>query len=274
MSSRASTLRPVTPIGILASLLADLCARAEAESADGSLHAGLRAARDLATGLDPYLEHCTTPESAALAALAERTRSLDWGAAAAPADLEAEMLSGHLEGQLLQLLVRATRAVQVLEVGMFTGYSALAMAEGLPAHGRLVACEIDAGVAAFASHSFAASTHGHKIDVRVGPARETLRQLTEAAEQFDLVFIDADKPGYVDYYQAVVGTGLLAPDGLLCIDNTLMQGQVYAPEPSGLGATIHDFNETVRSDPRVRQVLLPLRDGVTLVQRRGPDAGA
>jgi caffeoyl-CoA O-methyltransferase len=274
MSRTATTLRPVTPIGILASSLAELCARAEADPAHESLLAELLAARDLATGLEPYLERCTTPESAALADLAERTRTLDWASAAAPQDLEAEMLSGQVEGQLLQLLVRATHAVRVLELGMFTGYSALAMAEGLPAHGRLVACEIDAGVAAFASHCFAASSHGHKIDIRVGPARRTLRQLGDAGEQFDLVFIDADKPGYVDYYQAVVGSGLLSPDGLLCVDNTLMQGQAYAPEPPGLGATIHDFNETVRADPRVRQVLLPLRDGLTLVQRSDTTTGA
>ena len=260
-------MRPVTPVAVIATSLERLYAEAEADGASASLLAGLGEVRDLAAGLDPYLAACTTPESPELAALAERTLALDWDAESAPTALEAEMLSGHVEGQLLQLLVRATGAVSVLEIGMFTGYSALAMAEALPPHGRVVACEIDAGAAAFAAYSFASSPHGSKIEVRVGPALETLHRLRDADERFDLVFVDADKPGYADYYEALIGDGLLAADGLLCVDNTLMQGQAYAAEPAGHGATIRSFNETVSADPRVRQVLLPLRDGLTLVQR-------
>ena len=176
------------------------------------------------------------------------------------------MLSGHVEGQLLQLLIHVTRARRVLEIGMFTGYSALAMAEALPADGAVVACELDPAVAAFAAESFAGSPAGSKIDVRVGPALDTLAGLAGTA--FDLIFLDADKAGYVDYLAAILDTELLTPHGLLCVDNTLLQGEPWATaEPSGNGRAIDRFNQTLAGDPRVAQVLLPVRDGLTLVRR-------
>ena len=115
------------------------------------------------------------------------------------------MLSGHVEGRVLAMLVHVSRARRVLDIGMFTGYSALAMAEALPDDGGVVACEIDAVVADLARESFAESPDGHKIDVRVGPALGTLRGL--AGERFDLVFLDADKAGYLDYLNAVLDLG-------------------------------------------------------------------
>ncbi len=183
------------------------------------------------------------------------------------------MLSGHVEGQLLRTLVHATRARTVLEVGMFTGYSALAMAEALGDGGRVVACEVDAEVAAFAQECFAASTAGGRIDVRVGPAADTLRALAAAGERFDLVFVDADKAGYATYLDLLLGDGgtgggLLAPHALVVVDNTLMQGQPWvAADPTANGAAVAAFNDAVAADPRVEQVLVPLRDGLTLVRR-------
>ena len=129
--------------------------------------------------------------------------------------LEQEMLSGHVEGQALKMLVGATRARRVLEIGLFTGYSALAMAEALPADGRLVACELDAEVADLARRAFSESPAGGRITVEVGPAADTLAALAAAGEEFDLVFIDADKAGYADYLAALLDTGLLAPHGLV-----------------------------------------------------------
>jgi caffeoyl-CoA O-methyltransferase len=184
--------RPVTPASILAAQLARLVEHLDTVGgADPVLDAGLREAAELAGGLDPYLAGCTTPESPGLARLAARTRSADWSDG-----LEQEMLSGHVEGQALKMLVHLSRARHVLEIGMFTGYSALAMAEALPAGGRIVACEIDAEVAAFARRCFDGSPSGDKIDVRVGPAMSTLTGLAAAGEAFDLVFLDADKAGY------------------------------------------------------------------------------
>ncbi|TCK25603.1 O-methyltransferase [Pseudonocardia endophytica] len=251
--------RPVTPVTIAAERLARL-----AERLDGEGAAEAREIAALVGGLDPYLASCTTPESSELAALASRTRSADWG----DGPLEQEMLSGHVEGRLLAFLVHATGARRVLEIGMFTGYSALAMAEALPAGGNLVACEIDSSAAALAAASFSASPAGRRIDVRVGPAVSTLDTLASAGETFDLVFVDADKAGYEQYLEILLTGGLLAPNALVCVDNTLMQGEPWTTgSPSANGAAIAAFNRAVAADPRVEQVVLPVRDGLTLIRR-------
>ncbi|WP_299053209.1 class I SAM-dependent methyltransferase [uncultured Nocardioides sp.] len=260
-------LRPVTPAGILAERLGDLVRRAEAGEDAASMLTDLTRAHELAAGLEPYVAASTSPESPALAALAARTREAAWSE---ESPLEAEMLSGHVEGRFLRALVRATGARRVLEVGMFTGYSALAMAEALPdgsGAGSVVACELDEGVAAFARECFDASEVGGRIDVRVGPASDTLAALADEGASFDLVFVDADKTGYADYVRRVLDTPLLAPDGLLALDNTLLQGEPYgAGVLSDNGRAIADVNRLLADDDRVEQVLLPLRDGVTLVQ--------
>ncbi len=181
------------------------------------------------------------------------------------------MLSGHVEGAFLRMLVHISRSQQVLEIGMFTGYAALAMAEALPRGGRVVACELDPDVAALAQECFAASPVGDRVRVEVGPARETLARLARDGETFDLVFLDADKPGYAGYLDQLLDDGLLARDGLLCVDNTLLQGEPWAGGAGGPrsvnGVAVADFNDRLRGDPRVEQVVLPLRDGVTLVRR-------
>jgi caffeoyl-CoA O-methyltransferase len=262
--------RPVTPLGILAAKLEQLSQQLEVLDINPKLKSELRQACELASGLDPYLSHCTTPESPALALLVQRTQAEDWshsGDEIIP-QLEQEMLSGHVEGQTLKFLVHLTQAKRVLEIGMFTGYSALAMAEALPDDGEVVACEVDAYVAQFAQHCFSESASGHKILVKVAPALLTLKQLAAARETFALVFIDADKAGYVDYLNLLLDTDLLAPNGLICVDNTLMQGQPYlSGESTANGVAIARFNQTVADDPRVEQVLLPLRDGLTLIRR-------
>ena len=286
------TGRPVTPLDLLAARLDEVTRRLdEVPGLDRELHADLfgdlATARDLAVGLGPYLATCTTPESPALRRLAELTMDADWeqGSRSSGPGLEREMLSGHLEGQLLKMLVHATGARRVLEVGMFTGYSALAMAEALPAGGVVVACEIDPDVADFARRCFEASPVGERIDVRVGPALATLRDLAGTGataaptDRFDLVFIDADKAGYAGYLDVVLGSapgaGLLADGGLVCVDNTLLQGQPYGVgAQSDNGAAIADFNRRVAADPRVEQVLVPLRDGVTLIRRADPQTQA
>ncbi len=264
--------RPVTPSGILAAKLDRLSQRLEAvDSIDPELKSGLREACELAGGLEPYLSQCTTPESPALRLLAQSTQAEDWSRRSnndTVGQLEQEMLSGHVEGQTLKMLVYMSRAKRVLDIGMFTGYSALAMAEALPDDGEVVACEIDADVAEFARQCFSESTSGHKIVVKVAPALFTLKELSADNETFDLVFIDADKAGYVDYLTTLLDTGLLAPHGVICVDNTLMQGQPYVSgESTANGVAIATFNQTVAADPRVEQVVIPLRDGLTLIRR-------
>ncbi|ACU38113.1 O-methyltransferase [Actinosynnema mirum] len=262
--------RPVTPVALLADTLARLAGRSDLPP---DVVAELSAAAELASGVDGYAGRCTTPESPALRELAARTAEHDWRGRGGGVALEQEMLSGHVEGQLLKTLLRALRARRVLEIGMFTGYSALAMAEELPDDGVVVACELDPDVAAFARERFSASPHGRKVDVRVGPALDTLAGLV-GGEPFDLVFVDADKAGYTEYLAVVLDGGLLAPHGLVCVDNTLMQGKTYLPGArDAVGAAVDRFNRHVAQRPDVAQVLVPVRDGLTLIRRVTPGTG-
>jgi caffeoyl-CoA O-methyltransferase len=268
-----NTARPVTPLGILVQQLQHILIAVETESVSTEFKASLGKAYHLAAGIDPYLEDCTTSESQALADLSKKTQQEDWSKRFSDGEtvraLEQEMLSGHIEGQLLKMLVSLTKSQRVLEVGMFTGYSALAIAEALPDDGYVVACEVDDYVSQFALNCFAASPHGDKIKVKVAPAIETMQQLASEGESFDLVFIDADKAGYIDYFCLLLDTNLLAPNGFICVDNTLLQGEPYLPEAqrSANGQAIAQFNRFVAEDPRVEQVLIPLRDGVTIIKR-------
>ena len=267
------TARPITPHSILVVQLQKTLTIAEEGNVPLEILASLRQGLQLAAGLDPYLDDYTTPESTALTALAQKTSKEDWSKRFSDGEtvrqLEQEMLSGHLEGQTLKMFVHMTKAKRILEVGMFTGYSALAMAEALPSDGQLIACEVDPYVAEFAQACFGESPHGNKIIVEVAPALQTLQKLAAQKESFDLIFIDADKKEYVEYFQVILDTPLLAPDGLICVDNTLLQGQVYLPpeERTANGEAIAQFNRVVAADTRVEQVLLPIRDGVTLIRR-------
>ena len=269
-----NSARPVTPLGILVEQLELTLEIAQAAPVTlPKLTETLQLAYALAAGLDPYLDQCTTQESSALAALLQKTQAEPWEQRFSDGEtvrqLEQEMLSGHIEGQTLKMFVHMTKAKRVLEIGMFTGYSALAMAEALPEDGQLIACEVDQYVSNFAQACFAQSPHGKKISVEVGPALDTLHKLADQ-ETFDLVFIDADKKEYVDYFKLLLDGGLLAPDGIIAVDNTLLQGQPYlAPQQrTPNGEAIARFNRVVAEEPRVEQVLLPLRDGLTLIRRK------
>ncbi len=268
------TARPVTPLGILVQQLQIILKLVETETVSTELKTSIQKAYHLAEGIDPYIEEYSTSQSAALANLAQKTQSEDWSKRFSDGEtvrqLEQEMLSGHLEGQTLKMFVYMTGAKSILEIGMFTGYSALAMAEALPADGRLVACEVDDYVAEFARNCFSASSHGDKITVEVAPALETLHKLAEKGESFDLVFIDADKKEYVDYFHLLLDKNLLSSQGFILVDNTLLQGQPYlaAEERSANGEGIARFNRVVADDPRVEQVILPLRDGLTIIRRK------
>lgn len=268
----STTPRPVTPTTILAEELRALAQCLDDDLVNDDVAARLRRARDLAVGLDPYLDTCTTPESTALADLSRRTREMNWQSrelVSGSGPLEQEMLSGHVEGQMLKFLVHMTGARRVLEIGMFTGYSALAMAEALPTGGEVIACEVDEFVADFARECFDASPVGDRIIIEVGPALDTLRRLDGESEPFDLVFIDADKTGYLDYYRTLLDGDLLSAGAIVAVDNTLLQGTPYAEGAHRTvnGDAVAAFNEFVADDVRVEQVLIPLRDGVTLIRR-------
>lgn len=270
----AMRLRPVSPSTIIAEKLTLLLAQTKGiNGLDAKFLESLQEVEQLAAGLDPYLARCTTPESAELARLVAETHTTNWQerfrSGETAVELESEMISGHVEGQFLKMLIYLMQATGVLEIGLFTGYSALAMAEALPGHGRLVACEIDPYAASFARAQFERSPHGHKISIEVGAAATSVQRLVDAKESFDLIFIDADKAGYLAYLDMALDSSLLAPNGLICIDNTLMQGQPYLGGACTVnGLAIAEFNRSVSNDSRVEQVMLPLRDGVTLIRRR------
>jgi caffeoyl-CoA O-methyltransferase len=204
--------------------------------------------------VDAYAEDHSSPETTRLADLAEETRKVSE---------MPYMMVGPVEGHLLAMLVRMLAPSLVVEIGTFTGYSALAMAEALPPGGRLVSCEIDPANAEIAQRHIALSPWADRVEIRVGPALTTLADLPGP---FDFVFVDADKTGYSDYYEAVLPK--LSDRALLAVDNTLHLGQVVSDtDQSADTCAIRAFNEKVRDDPRVEQVVLTLRQGLTLIRR-------
>jgi caffeoyl-CoA O-methyltransferase len=200
-----------------------------------------------------YVEAHTTPHPDYMQRLAEETR------ATLPVP---EMLSGHLEGRLLEMLVFATRARRVLELGTYSGYSALAMAHGLPEGGRIITCEFEDAHADFAERHIAASPFADRIEVRRGAGLDTMATLDGP---FDLIFIDADKPNYPNYYEAALP--LLADTGLIVLDNTLWSGRVLAPDDAR-SQMFAELNARIVRDERVVCVQLPIRDGITIVRKR------
>ena len=176
------------------------------------------------------------------------------------------MMVGRQEGRFLEMLVFATQATSILEIGTFTGYSAIAMAAGLPKGGAIVSLEVDPHHAKVARGNIASAGLESHISVIEGPA---LRSLAELQGPFDLVFIDADKVSYDAYFEAVLPK--LAKHGLIVVDNTLQAGGVLATEtnPHEGARALRAFNDKVVNDPRVVCVLTTIRDGVTLIRRAG-----
>jgi caffeoyl-CoA O-methyltransferase len=204
--------------------------------------------------VEAYAEAHTTPPPELLDRLAEETR----------ATLEApQMLTGAVEGRFLQMLVYATGARRVLEFGTFSGYSSISMASALPEGGHIDTCEISEEHASVAKRYIEEAGFSDLVSVHLGPAVETVEKLEG---EFDFVFIDADKPNYVNYYEAVLPR--LSERGLIAADNTLWSGRVlYDSDDSDGTKAIRAFNEHVIADERVVSVMLSVRDGVTLIRR-------
>jgi len=206
--------------------------------------------------IEAYAAAHTSPAADHLQALAAETRET----------LECpQMLTGEVEGRMLEFLVFLACPRSVLEIGTYSGYSALSMAQMLPADGRIITCELDDERADVAERYIAAAGFADRIEVRRGPALETVNALDGP---FDLVFIDADKAGYLDYYEAVLPK--LSERGLIVVDNVLWSGRV-AEDPSDddeqSTRALRVFNDHVAADERVANVMLTVRDGVTLVRR-------
>ena len=202
-----------------------------------------------------YAEQFTSPEDALLQDVGRQTREQH---------PQAHMLSGHVQGKLLELISTLVRPVRALEIGTFTGYSALCLAKGLASNGLLHTLECRSEEAAIAQQNFNRSEYGHKIQLHTGNALEIIPTLQET---WDLVFIDADKVGYTAYYKAVLPA--LRSGGVILADNVLFHGEVLQPVLKGKNAiAIQAFNEHVRQDESVDKVMLTVRDGLLLIIKK------
>src|SRR5262245_29040849 len=207
-----------------------------------------------------YLQAKEPPEHPELAKLRELTRAMPRG----------RMQIAPEQGHFLALLARLIGARRTLEIGTFTGYSALAMALALPADGRIVACDISEEWVGIGRPFWKRAGVEQKIDVRFGPAIDSIRQLERdgAAASFDLSFIDADKENMDDYYE--VSLRLVRPGGLIVLDNMLQAGRVIDPDNNDLRTNVvRDLNTKIAADERVDRVLVPIGDGMSLARRRG-----
>ena len=205
--------------------------------------------------VEEYAEAHSTPDGELFERLAAETREKT----TAP-----QMMVGRLEGRFLGLLVGTLRARRVLELGTFTGYSSISMALALPSGGRVITCDVNEETTAIARRYAEEAGVVDRIDYRLGPALETIDELDGP---FELVFIDADKPNYLNYYEATLP--LLAAGGLMVVDNTLWSGRIVDPEDNDdTTRAIRELNDRVLDDPRVENVLLSVRDGMNLVWRK------
>ncbi|MCQ2169959.1 MAG: class I SAM-dependent methyltransferase [Bacteroidales bacterium] len=208
--------------------------------------------------LDKYIREHSTPVPEVLAWLEKQTNIHT---------NYPRMLSGAVQGNLLKMLVELSGARRILEIGAFTGYSSICMALGLGPQGHIDTLEINDELEPLMREAWERAGVSHLIELHLGPALETLNALPPA-ESYDMVFIDANKREYPMYYEAVLPR--LKTGGLIVADDTLWDGKVYAqpvPSDSQTSALVR-FNETVASDPRVETVILPLRDGLTLIRKR------
>jgi caffeoyl-CoA O-methyltransferase len=209
--------------------------------------------------LHAYLVAHGTPPDPVLESLIAETRQV--------AGPMAIMQIAPEQGAFMQLLARAIGARRVIEVGTFTGYSALCLARGLPDDGHLLCCDVSEEWTAVARRHWARAGVASRIELRIGPALETLRTLPRKPE-WDLGFIDADKPAYPDYYEEILAR--LRPGGLVLADNVLWMGRVADPEAQDEQTqAIRAFNERVAADERVEVVMLPIADGLTIARKVG-----
>ncbi|MGP3685862.1 O-methyltransferase [Streptomyces sp. IBSNAI002] len=177
----------------------------------------------------------------------------------------AGMQSAEEQGPLLAFLVRLTGARHIVEVGTFTGFSSLAMAQALPADGRLIACDVSEEWTAYGREAWEAAGVADRIELRIAPALDTLRAMP-ATPHIDMAYVDADKESQIAYWEELVPR--LRPGGLIVTDNTLFHGSVLDESATGSAAGVRAFNDHVTADPRMESVLLAISDGVTLSRKR------
>lgn len=274
-----------TPVVSAATLLAEIVPQLSTSvpSTDEQLRQ-LKLVSALLSGLDPYLDSVSSPAPSVQRPLLQATAEHDWDGAWSRKQtlfhLAATWSAGAYEGNFVGLLTRLVRAKNALEIGMFTGTTTVCIANQLAPGGKVTALEIDPYLDTFTRPLFDKSGLGDKIDVLVGDALDHLETLANniqgGQDAYDIIFIDADKPAYTKYFNTILDKGLLKKDGLLVVDNTLYKG---TPWTDGLvdekvldigknkAKAIKQFNQVVRQDKRVEVVVLPVRDGLSLIMR-------
>ncbi len=203
--------------------------------------------------LQNYSEQHTTEESALLKKINRDTHSLV---------MKSRMLSGHMQGRFLSLISKMIKPKTILEIGTYTGYSALCLAEGLSSDGTIITIDVNEELENRVRGYFNASDYKNQIDFKIGNARQIIPHLPGP---FDLVFIDADKASYAAYYDLVIDK--IPSGGFILADNVLWSGKVIDAKPDKDTLTILAFNDKVHNDARVENVLLPIRDGITLIRK-------
>ncbi|KAE8234306.1 hypothetical protein CF326_g654 [Tilletia indica] len=247
----------------------------------------LKMAESLLSRMDPYLDSMSSKGPPALQALVEETDNHDWKGAYESKKISFQVhpgwSAGGYEGSFIAMVAKSIKARRVLEVGMFTGTTTLCVADALPEDGQLVTLEIDSYFKDLTAPYFQKAGVASRIDVRIGSALDSIKQMAQAQEEpFDLIFIDADKTGYHDYYETILEAGLLRKGGVLLVDNTLYKGVPFTPDLENAdqatvkqlqlnlsnGLALRDFNKHVAQDTRVEASILPIRDGVTWIMHR------
>jgi caffeoyl-CoA O-methyltransferase len=203
---------------------------------------------------EKYVEQFTTAHDTLLQQIIDETYAKH---------AQSHMLSGHVRGKLLQMVSHMVQPLKVLEIGTFTGFSALCLAVGLQKEGMLHTIELREEDATVSQNNFNKSKYAQQIKLHVGNAKDIIPTLNEA---WDLIFIDADKPSYIDYYELTLPT--LKKDGFILADNVLFHGQVLEENITGKNAiAMHAFNEHIKKDNRTEQVMLSIRDGISLIRK-------
>jgi len=245
----------------------------EEKGADQEITNKIKDTIELALARDTYCASMSIDPSEAVANIQKQTQAYPFAEAYKEGktkwNFDPRMMSGSFEGVFLQSIISMTNAKRVLEIGMFTGSAALSCAEALPEDGTVVTCEFDPYLESLARSYFSMSPHGDKIKIRIGPAQDTLYKLKEEKAQFDLVFVDANKDGYLQYFKTVMDEGLLADRGTIILDNALMYGTTYSKDNSNPnGVAIKECNEYLKTRNDIHQVLIPIRDGAMVIRRK------
>tara|TARA_A100001015_G_C14998202_1_gene717161 strand:+ start:1206 stop:2036 length:831 start_codon:yes stop_codon:yes gene_type:complete len=266
----AKNKRTVSPTSVLASRLRNLRQNIDMGLCTSkSISEELSMLIPLADGLDEYIENHSSVESVGMKMINVTTMSHDWDKAVhekkTQGILVSRMMSSPVSAQFLKMLVNITKSKIILEIGLFTGYTALAMAEGTEEDGRVISCEIDPYCASFTNNLLLNCKHGEKVEIRVGNALEIMNDLRDEKFKFDFVFIDADKTEYMLYLNSLIDLNLVDESSLLCFDNVFLKGSVFSDEKYEKKSTqtVRILN-TYLAGPKFFTTMIPLRDGMSL----------